>query len=76
MRRLQFANSLVRLFIVAIAMLLASVLARWQLGYTASPHLILAAVLVTCGLYLYSVVQEPSSLPRPAGAYAAAAAKV
>lgn len=56
----QFANSLVRLFIVAIAMLLASVLARWQLGYSPSPHLIVAACLVTCGLYFYSAAGPAS----------------
>jgi len=58
----QFANSLVRLFIVAIAMLLASVLARWQLGYSPSPHLIVAACLVTCGLYFYSAAGPASCM--------------
>lgn len=41
-------------------MLLASALARWQLGLRPSPAFFLAALLVLAGLYLY---QRPVEAP-------------
>lgn len=49
----QYASNLARLCIVAVAMILASVLADWQLGFRPSLSLIASGILVTAGLALY-----------------------